>query len=124
LLNVDDLIDSVACGDDVEHGKPDPRPVGLAVRKLGTPAGQAVMIGDTPCDAEAARGAGTAAAGLLTGGFAKEALTEAGCFVVAKGLRDLLACLESGPARAGTIAPNIRFLKSPNVLAAALISHP
>jgi phosphoglycolate phosphatase-like HAD superfamily hydrolase len=39
LLNVDDLIDAVACGDDVEHGKPDPRLVGLALRKLGIPAG-------------------------------------------------------------------------------------
>jgi len=78
LLDIDDLIDSLACGDDVEHGKPDPRLVGLAVRKLGVPAGQAVMIGDTPYDAEAAYAAGTAAAGVLTGGFSKEALTEAG----------------------------------------------
>jgi phosphoglycolate phosphatase-like HAD superfamily hydrolase len=99
LLNVDDLIDSIACGDDVEHGKPDPRLVGLALRKLGVPGGQAVMIGDTPYDAEAALGAGTSAAGLLTGGFAREALAEAGCFVVAKELQDLLACLESGPSR-------------------------
>ena len=83
LLAADDLIDSVACGDDVEHGKPDPRLVGLALRKLEVPAGQAIMIGDTPYDAEAARGAGTAAAGLLTGGFPREALTEAGCFAVA-----------------------------------------
>src|SRR5882757_3017746 len=37
LLDIDDLIDSLACGDDVEHGKPDPRLVGLAVRKLGIP---------------------------------------------------------------------------------------
>jgi HAD superfamily hydrolase (TIGR01549 family) len=99
LLNVDDLIDSIACGDDVEHGKPDPRLVGLALRKLGVAGGQAVMIGDTPYDAEAALGAGTSAAGLLTGGFAREALAEAGCFVVAKELQDLLACLESGPSR-------------------------
>jgi phosphoglycolate phosphatase-like HAD superfamily hydrolase len=28
-MNIDDLIDCVACGDDVEHGKPDPRLVGL-----------------------------------------------------------------------------------------------
>ena len=99
LLNVDDLIDSMACGDDVEHGKPDPRLVGLALRKLGVAGGHAVMIGDTPYDAEAALGAGTSAAGLLTGGFAREALAEAGCFVVAKELQDLLACLESGPSR-------------------------
>jgi phosphoglycolate phosphatase-like HAD superfamily hydrolase len=31
LLNVDGLIESIACGDDVEHGKPDPRLVGLAL---------------------------------------------------------------------------------------------
>jgi HAD superfamily hydrolase (TIGR01549 family) len=98
LLNVDDLIDSLACGDDVEHGKPDPRLVGLALRKLGVSAGQAVMIGDTPYDAEAAAGAGTAAAGLLTGGFAREALAEAGCFVVAEELPQLLTCLESTSA--------------------------
>jgi HAD superfamily hydrolase (TIGR01549 family) len=96
LLNVDDLISCMACGDDVDHGKPDPRLVGLAVNKLGVPAGQAVMIGDTPYDAEAASEAGTAAAGLLTGGFAKEALAEAGCFVVAKELGELLTCLADG----------------------------
>lgn len=96
LLNVDDLIDAMACGDDVEHGKPDPRLIGLALGKLGSSAGQAVMIGDTPYDAEAASGAGTAAAGLLTGGFAKQALLEAGCFVVANELRELPAGLEAG----------------------------
>src|ERR1700710_756137 len=47
LLDVDELVDAVACGDDVEHGKPDPRLVGLALRKLGVAPAQAVMIGDT-----------------------------------------------------------------------------
>jgi HAD superfamily hydrolase (TIGR01549 family) len=90
LLQVDDLIDSVACGDDVEHGKPDPRLIGLALTKLGIPAREAVTIGDSPYDAEAASGAGTAAAGVLTGGFSQEALTEAGCFAVASQLGALL----------------------------------
>jgi HAD superfamily hydrolase (TIGR01509 family) len=99
LLGVDDLIDSKACGDDVEHGKPDPRLVGLALRKLEVPARQAVMIGDTPYDAEAATAAGTAAAGLLTGGFTREALTKAGCFAVAGGLRELLDCVRNAQPR-------------------------
>jgi phosphoglycolate phosphatase-like HAD superfamily hydrolase len=101
LLNVDDLVDSLACGDDVEHGKPDPRLVGLALRKLSVPAGLAVMIGDTPYDAEAAHGAGTVAAGLLTGGFAKEALIEAGCLWVGRELSDLMICLDQEPPRVG-----------------------
>jgi HAD superfamily hydrolase (TIGR01549 family) len=99
LLAADDLIDSMACGDDVEHGKPDPRLVGLALRKLEVPAGQAVMIGDTPYDAEAATGAGTAAAGLLTGGFTREALTEAGCFAVVEEFRQLPDCLRTASPR-------------------------
>jgi HAD superfamily hydrolase (TIGR01509 family) len=101
LLNVDDLVDSLACGDDVEHGKPDPRLVGLALRKLRIPAAQAVMIGDTPYDAEAARGAGTEAAGLLTGGFAKQSLIEAGCLCVGSDLGDLLMQLDQVELAAG-----------------------
>jgi HAD superfamily hydrolase (TIGR01549 family) len=101
LLNVSDLIDSMACGDDVEHGKPDPRLVGLALKKLGVAGGRAVMVGDTPYDAEAAREAGTAAAGLLTGVFVEEVLADAGCFAVAKDLNELLTFLENGlPRRA------------------------
>ncbi|XIA64395.1 HAD family hydrolase [Bradyrhizobium sp. TZ2] len=95
LLDVDDLISCVACGDDVEHGKPDPRLVALAIRRLGVSVKQAIMIGDTPYDAEAARSAGAAAAGLLTGGFAKEALLEAGCSIVASDLPELLTSLAS-----------------------------
>ena len=98
LLNVDDLIDAMACGDDVDHGKPDPRLVGLALRKLRVPADQAVMVGDTPYDSEAALGAGARAAGVLTGGFSRKALSDAGCFVVARDLQDLLACLENEPS--------------------------
>jgi phosphoglycolate phosphatase-like HAD superfamily hydrolase len=94
LMNVDDLIDCVACGDDVEHGKPDPRLVGLALRKLGVPAGEAVTIGDTPYDAEASLEARVSAVGVLTGGFSREALTGAGCLAVAKELQGLLTCLE------------------------------
>jgi phosphoglycolate phosphatase-like HAD superfamily hydrolase len=95
LLAADDLINSVACGDDVEHGKPDPRLVGLALRKLQVPAAQAVVIGDTPYDAEAASGAGTASVGVLTGGFSKETLLQAGCLSVAQEVRDLVSYLNA-----------------------------
>jgi HAD superfamily hydrolase (TIGR01549 family) len=99
LLNVSDLIDAMACGDDVEHGKPDPRLVGLALRKLGLPGSEVVMIGDTPYDAEAAQGAGTAAAGVLTGGFSKETLMQAGCLAVGREVRDLISSLKADQPR-------------------------
>lgn len=94
LLNVNEFISATACGDDVEHGKPDPRLVGMALRKLGLSASDAVMIGDTPYDAEAALEAGAAAACVLTGGFASEALVQAGCFAVAEDLKALLPSLK------------------------------
>ena len=94
LLNIDEFIAATACGDDVEHGKPDPRIVGMALRKLDLSGSQAVMIGDTPYDAEAASGAGAAAVGVLTGGFSTDALRDAGCFAVADEISLLLSALE------------------------------
>jgi HAD superfamily hydrolase (TIGR01549 family) len=95
LLNIDEFIEVMACGDDVEHGKPDPRLVGLALRKLGLTGSEAVMIGDTPYDAEAASGAGTAAAGVLTGGFSIDSLRGAGCFAIADEVSRLLVSLDN-----------------------------
>ena len=100
LVNADDFIAAIACGDDVEHGKPDPRLVGMALRKLGIPGSQAVMVGDTPYDAEAGLEAGTKVAAVLTGGFAEKVLSQAGCFAVARDLKALVPSLlfgESGP---------------------------
>ena len=107
LLNADDFIAATACGDDVEHGKPDPRLVGIALRKLALPGSQAVMVGDTPYDAEAGLEAGTKAAGVLTGGFSADVLTEAGCFAVGGDLRGLLPSLLIGEAISPTIQPDL-----------------
>jgi phosphoglycolate phosphatase-like HAD superfamily hydrolase len=96
LLDAGDYIAVTACGDDLEHGKPDPRLVGIALRKLGLAASRTVMIGDTPYDAEAGIEAGTKAAGVLTGGFSESVLGAAGCFAVARDLRALLPNLLSG----------------------------
>lgn len=98
LIDANEFIAAAACGDDVEHGKPDPRLVGHALGKLDVPASQAVMIGDTPYDAEAGLGAGAKAAGVLTGGFTAEVLSQAGCFAVAHDIWALLFSLESGEA--------------------------
>jgi phosphoglycolate phosphatase-like HAD superfamily hydrolase len=100
LLNADEFIAATACGDDVEHGKPDPRLVGMALHKLAIPGSQAVMIADTPYDAEAGIEAGTKVAGVLTGGFTEKVLDQAGCFAVGRDLRTLLPSLlfgEGGP---------------------------
>jgi HAD superfamily hydrolase (TIGR01549 family) len=79
VLGVDDLIDVIACGEDVKEGKPSPKLVRLAAERLGVDPARAVMTGDTPYDAEAALGAGVSALGVLTGGFSRAALKGAGC---------------------------------------------
>jgi HAD superfamily hydrolase (TIGR01509 family) len=91
LIDADAFISATACGDDVPHGKPDPRLVATALRKLGIKASAAVMVGDTPYDAEAGLEAGTRAAGVLTGGFSREVLLQSGCFAVSEDLNSLFS---------------------------------
>lgn len=56
--------DVLVGGTDVPHGKPAPDMVLLACEKLGVTPAQAVMIGDTVYDRDAARAAGVRFAGL------------------------------------------------------------
>src|ERR1700712_5430872 len=84
VLGIDDLIDVIACGEDVEEGKPSPKLVRLAAQRLDLAPARVVMTGDTPYDAEAARGAGVSALGVLTGGFSRAVLKDAGCFATMK----------------------------------------
>ncbi len=89
LMDVDDLIDAIACGDEVSKGKPDPALVELALHHLGdASAVSATMIGDTPFDAQAARRAGTDAWGTLTGGHARSSLIDAGCSIVVSSVEE------------------------------------
>jgi HAD superfamily hydrolase (TIGR01549 family) len=101
VLGVDDLIDVITCGEDVEEGKPSPGLVRLAAERLGVP--RAVMIGDTPYDAKAARAAGVSALGVLTGGFRDQALKDAGCFAVVREIADMREALAS-PEAASQVA--------------------
>jgi beta-phosphoglucomutase-like phosphatase (HAD superfamily) len=82
LMDVDDLIDVVCCGDDVKREKPAPDIVALAAKKLHVPPGQVAMVGDTPSDAEAACGAGLTPIGLQSGHFSRFDLQDAGCTAV------------------------------------------
>ena len=59
LTHAGHLVDAVACGEDVEHDKPGSALIEVALLRTGRMAPeQAVVIGDTPYDAMAARRAG------------------------------------------------------------------
>jgi HAD superfamily hydrolase (TIGR01509 family) len=97
IAGVDDLIEAKTSADEVEESKPEPDVVLAALRKLKVPGTAAVMIGDTPYDAEAARRAGVAFIGFRSGGWSDRDL--AGALAVYDGPADLLARLDSSPLR-------------------------
>jgi len=74
----------------VQHDKPNSALIEVALLRTGgiTPE-HAVMVGDTPYDAIAARGAGVAAIGMLSGGFSRHDLEESGCIAVYRDPADL-----------------------------------
>ena len=66
---LEDLIDRAANADDADESKPAPDIIQSALRKSGTRPSEAVMLGDTPYDIEAARKAGVATVILRCGGW-------------------------------------------------------
>lgn len=101
LMEVDDLIDVIACGDDVKHGKPHPDLFRLALNRLGGRT-SALVVGDTPFDAMAARHTGTTPFGLLSGGFSEGKLLYAGCVAVFKNPEHLLTECTRGAKSSGS----------------------
>jgi len=67
---------AVVTGDDVEQGKPEPHAVDEALRRVR--GSRAVVVGDSPWDARAAKASGHRMVGVLTGGFSETQLREAG----------------------------------------------
>jgi len=92
IAGIADLVDITTSSDDVNESKPAPDIFEVALSKLGIEGGDAVAIGDTPYDAEAAAKAGIATIGVLSGGFTEESLRQAGCVQVYPGPAAILAC--------------------------------
>jgi hypothetical protein len=66
----------------------------IVLKKLGMEGSDAVAIGDSPYDAEAAGKAKIATIGVLCGGFTEASLREAGCVEVYPGPAALFARFE------------------------------
>jgi HAD superfamily hydrolase (TIGR01509 family) len=78
--------------DDAERSKPDPDIVRAALERAGAEPGEAVMIGDTPYDIEAAGRAGVASIAFRCGGWNQPEL--AGAAAIYDGPWDLLQQLD------------------------------
>ena len=92
IARVRDLVDVATSSEDAARSKPAPDIFQAALDKLGLAGRDAVAIGDTPYDAQAAGQAGLATIGMLCGGFTEAELRQAGCASVYPGPGALLAC--------------------------------
>jgi len=92
-LDLEDLTDILVNADDIEESKPAPDLIVAAVKKLGVPAAECLMVGDTPWDAQACVAAGVACIGVRSGGNDSATLRAAGAREVREDLADVLAHL-------------------------------
>jgi HAD superfamily hydrolase (TIGR01509 family) len=97
LLDARDLADDWTSSGDVEETKPAPDLVQTALEKEGAEPSDAVMIGDTPWDIEAAEKAGLPTIAVLTGGFSEAELRDAGAIAVFESIDSLRDGLRDTP---------------------------
>jgi HAD superfamily hydrolase (TIGR01509 family) len=95
LLDTRELADDWTSSADVETTKPAPDLVQAAMEKAGTK--DAVMVGDTPWDIEAAERAGIETIAVLTGGFSADELREAGAAAVYESIAELRERISDSP---------------------------
>jgi HAD superfamily hydrolase (TIGR01549 family) len=95
LLDAREVADAWTTKDDVEASKPEPDLVHAALEKAGTDA--ALMIGDTRWDIEAAAKAGVETVCVITGGWSRQELLDAGASAVFESVDDLRWRLDETP---------------------------
>lgn len=95
LLDARELADAWTTKDDVEATKPEPDLILAALEKAQTES--AVMVGDTPWDVKAASKAGVETLCVITGGWSKQELREAGAIAVFESVDELRPRIEETP---------------------------
>lgn len=98
VMNVEELVDVATTTDEVKASKPEPDVFEVTLDKLGgiTPE-EAIVVADTPYDAEAAAKVNLKMIGLLCGAFSEEGLRQAGCISIYQDPSDLLAHYDESP---------------------------
>ena len=95
---ISDLVEEETSSDDAERSKPHGDIFEAALAKLpGVSPHDAVVVGDTPYDAEAAAKAGLSTIGVLGGAFSEKELRQAGCIAIFANPADLLYRYKEAP---------------------------
>jgi phosphoglycolate phosphatase-like HAD superfamily hydrolase len=98
IASIADLIDAEATSDDAACSKPAPDIFQKALERIyPIQATEAIVVGDSPFDAEAAARAGVPSIGLLCGGFSDEELRRAGSIDIYRDPEHLLSEYDRSP---------------------------
>lgn len=102
LLDIRTIVDATTTIDDVQASKPAGDIFAVALSRLDAKLGglspaQAIVVGDTPYDGQAAKRNGIATVGVRTGGWSDAALREAGAVAVYDDVAALLAGFDTSP---------------------------
>ena len=95
IAGADSLMDAKTSSDDAEESKPEPDIIIAALKRAKARADEAVLIGDTPYDVEAARRAGVDVIGFRSGGWGDADLH--GAIAIYDGPWDLLEKIDDSP---------------------------
>lgn len=95
IAGADKIVDEETSSDDAKRSKPNPDIIEVALDKLGYPAEEAVMLGDTPYDIESAAKAGVKTIAFRCGGWQDADLK--GAIGIYDNPADLLSHFDSSP---------------------------
>jgi HAD superfamily hydrolase (TIGR01549 family) len=104
LTRIGDLIDGRTTKSEVRHSKPEPDVFLEALTQLHLPSEEAIAIGDTPFDVQAAKKSQLPTIALLCGGFREDELRASGAVAIYRDIADLLTSYQRSPL-AGTAMP-------------------
>ena len=104
--DIADLVAVETSSDDAERSKPFPDIFDATLRRLGLPAASALVVGDSPYDAEAAGKLDLATIGLLCGGFPESQLRAAGCVAIYRDPAELLRRYDESPLSPAWVRPH------------------
>ncbi len=99
IAGVEDLVEDTTSSGDAKNSKPDPDIIQAALKKMGYPPEQVVMLGDTPYDVQAAGKAGVLTIAVRSGGWGDTDLK--GALAIYDSPADLLAHFDDSPLGAG-----------------------
>jgi HAD superfamily hydrolase (TIGR01549 family) len=102
LLHADEHADAATSSEDAEDSKPDPELLDAALRRVG--ASHAFLVGDAVWDVIAANEEGLPTVGLLSGGYGRAELLEAGAVAVYRDPADLLEHLDEALAAVARVS--------------------